>query len=128
MTTLADLHPIYREALCVWEAFRRAGFAAGEIYVGRFPPEGCVVVALPHLKYGWVVTPSGHDPLELATVDAEDFVRGWKAAANLWNELAARQDPELQLIWEVSDVQHRSVEFVSLMMDRSIELPCTADC
>lgn len=127
MTSLRELHPIYREALCVWEAFRRTGFSAAEIYVGRQPP-GHFVVALPHLRYGWVVTPSGCDHLALKEAFAEDVVRDWQDAAHLWNELAARRDPELERVWEESAIRKQAVQFVSEMVRYGVELPCATDC
>lgn len=126
--TLRELHPIYREALCVWEAFRRAGFGAEEIYVGKHPPEGSFVVALPRLRYGWLVKPPGCDPLALAEVPTDELVGDWQEAARLWNELALKKDPELAVAWQESDVGRRTVEFVAAMLSNGVELPCSADC
>ena len=111
----------------MWEAFRRAGFASEQIFVGR-ANQGQFAVILPDLHYGWLVTPDGIDPLALATLPMEEFVTEWQEAANLWNELSAKNDPLIEETWAGSEVYRDKVIFMNAMVSSGIALPCTADC
>jgi len=122
---LGELHPVWREALAVHEAFRRLGFTPDEIVVAKIA-DGLVIVGLQNLNYGWAVrTRELARDLDFKDVTDGEFEREWARAVTIWNEQSS--DAECSELFYSSVVFENQATLVTVMASRGITWPKTAD-
>lgn len=99
--------PTIKEALCAFEAFRRVGYPADDIYVSVDHVEGMGAVLGVLGKWNENSIKLGVGGLS----DEEDasFKEVWEAACLWWNTTASEQ--ERQNLWLHSKMYDRSVSF-----------------
>jgi hypothetical protein len=117
--TLADLPPAYREALCVFEAFRRLGIAAEDIYMG-FGNVGNVGVDCLYVQARQGALEFNFTVAQLLGHTEDQVHETWTEAVRLWN--AAPQE-ETQPIWEAAAVKKVAEELVVCMYQKGFRFP-----
>ena len=118
---LADVHPVLKEMLAVFEALRRLGFPADDIFV---VPEAIeygsdrVVPATLLRTQGKEFAITAGDPYP-----KEKFVDDWEAAGKLWN---AGKDSERGAIYERSIIKRKGCSLLLALEKKGITPPCIA--
>lgn len=123
--TLAELHPIWREALATYETFRRLGFTPDDIHLGKLN-DGRVTLGIASVCFASVLIPAGDPKAAYAFKDHDDstLVKNWQEACDLWN---VGDEAELQEIYATSTIFRDKVAFMVSLQCAGIEIPCTVD-
>lgn len=112
--TLIDLHPALKEALCLFEAFRRCGYPSDDIYLVYGNDvngiNGLFVEA--HWGDGRFTATAGPWDGQPDSLSAE-----WEDAAFLWNNGNAS---EIDPLWLVSHVRNHAVAFALALSERGL--------
>jgi len=116
---LADLPKAYLDVLTVFEAFRRLGIAADDIWLvfGHVLNVGddtlYVQARQGELEFNYTVT-------QLRGATRETVQANWQLAAELWN---SSPEEETRPIWEASEVKAQAGELVARMYAKGFRFP-----
>lgn len=117
--SIANVHPVLREALAVFELFRKIGFSADQIYF-VIPDSRDVAVEL-HVGTETGAVRVGSLPPSMSRDDA--FAK-WQEIARHMSEIP---EAELTALWERSEARRSSVQIMTAIRLRGIALPKEAD-
>lgn len=122
---MTELHPLYQEALCTWQAFRLLGFGADDLYVEQEKKTGRLYVLVESVGFAWPVEPVGVDPCALRGQSLDDLRASWAETANVLN---TSPEPEVVDHYRRSTVYARADDLVRNLVQRGILSPRDADC
>lgn len=133
MKPTAPTAPEIREALAIFEAFRRLGFQSDDLYMepaldpqNADPETGAMPVAL-----GVVLKTQGKEFCVCAGLrsfpDNETMMRAVQAAGAWWNGLAHQPGGHKQAekLWNESKIVCQTVDFLMAIIGKGIEIPVT---
>jgi hypothetical protein len=120
---LAELHPIWKEALACFEALRRLGFVSDDIYMARHT-DGRMKLVVLSVSYGLIANPMCGDKFAFKARPIEEVMSEWAEAAELWNH---GTDEERQSLWEQSLIGRHGVALVTDLLRYGIHAPAGAE-
>lgn len=122
---LVEVHPIWREGLACFEALRRLGFVADDIYMSRHD-DGRMMLVVESVGYALVVNlrGGGAGAGEFAKRPLGEVFAEWEVAANLWNSAT---DAERSVLFEASMIREYCAELVVDFLAKGLSIPATCD-
>jgi len=122
--TLTELHPVWKEALAICEAFRRLGFTPDDIFLARHT-DGRLMIGIRSVNFACVVCLPNYDHVwDFKNATHEELVEGWKEATTCWNTGAEKECRE---IFDTSFVRANATLLLADLYQANIQLPKTAD-
>lgn len=109
----AEIPSVYQQALALFEAFRRFGFSAEDIYVAS--DSAGVLAVLLKTQGQQFVAPVGH-------VDLNDWEASWTAVVEALRS-GALSDADLEEIWQESLVRKHGPELLLALYKKGIRVP-----
>jgi len=122
--TLSELHPIWREVMACFEALRRLGFSADDLFMSR-SPDGRMGMYLRSENYLLVANLPGVNAFAFKGRPNAELEVEWREAASAWN--AAADKPESVLLWEGSSIYQHGPELLMDLLSHGIMVPAAAD-
>jgi hypothetical protein len=121
---LADIHPIWREALACHESLRRLGFEAADIFLFRRDDDGRVAFLVRSISYGLCVDLRAGDAREFAQRPLDELFAEWEGIAHLWNSATVS---EMDEVFAPSLIRERSALLVGDLVIRGFAIPAACD-
>lgn len=126
--TLAELPRLFQEALCCYEAYRRLGIPAKDIFLvvtrvenASNPDLPSIVVKAQDCNGVEFLTRIGFAILDSAVLTPEEIQTMWKTACDLFIYFADEADGVA--MWGASEIRQRFVELAMAMKAQGMRLP-----
>ncbi len=121
---LLELHPIWKEVIACFEALRRLGFTADDLFLSR-SPDGRMGMLARSANYLLVANPVGEDAFVFKGRSDPELQAEWREAAALWN--ASADKPDSMELWEGSTIRRHGIDLIMDLHRHGILVPAIAE-
>ena len=117
MKRLKDIPPMFREALCIFSAFRKLGFAPEEIFLAK----GLDMSKVPSLLMGIRIDDRDFFvSIAPCSLSDDEVASIWRRAIEIYKNTSQK---EAQKLWETSKIKKESIEFVTAILRKGFTIP-----